>query len=106
MLTEVKKNLESLSDVDPKVYANLNQALAQYYKRKEDHENFYHSSMSYLAYTAESELTIEESKDLSTKIGMAVLLGKNIYNITELVSQLLPLISSLDHSWTRRSFIP
>jgi hypothetical protein len=41
--------------------------------------------MSYLAYTAESEISAEESKELSIKIGMAVLLGKNIYNITELV---------------------
>ena len=28
MLTEVKKNLESLSDVDPKVYANLSHTFA------------------------------------------------------------------------------
>ena len=85
MLNEVKKNLESLSDVDAKVFANLSQTFAAYYRRKEDHENFYQSSLSYLAYTPASELTQEEKKDLSIKIGMAVLLGKNIYNITELV---------------------
>lgn len=44
--------------------------------------------MSYLAYTADSDLTSEEKKELSIKIGMAVLVGKNIYNITELVISL------------------
>ena len=41
MLNEVKKSLDALSDVDPKVYANLSRVYAQYYKRKEDHENYY-----------------------------------------------------------------
>jgi 26S proteasome regulatory subunit N9 len=44
-LNEVKKSLEALSDVDPKVYANLSKTQAAYYKRKEDHENFYKSSL-------------------------------------------------------------
>lgn len=71
--------------MDPKVYANLSKAFALYYRRKEDHENFYKSSLQYLAYTPASELTQEEKKDWSIKMGMAVLLGKNIYNIAELV---------------------
>ena len=88
ILNEVKKNLESLSDVDAKVFANLSQTFSLYYRRKEDHENFYHSSMSYLAYTPAYELTNDEKKDLSIKIGMSILLGKNIYNITELVNSI------------------
>jgi hypothetical protein len=49
-----------MSDVDPKVYANLSKAYAQYYRRKDDHENFYKSSLQYLAYTPASELTYDE----------------------------------------------
>lgn len=82
----MKKSVEQQSDVEPKVYANLSKAYAQYYRRKDDHENFYKSSLQYLAYTPASELTQEEKKDWSIKMGMAVLLGKNIYNIAELVS--------------------
>ena len=85
MLNEVKNSLEALSDVDSKVYANLSRVLAQYYKRKDDHENFYSNSLSYLAYTPASELSKEEMREWSIKMGMSVLLGKNIYNITELV---------------------
>ena len=64
--------------------------------------------MSYLAYTAESELSTEESKELSIKIGMAVLLGKNIYNITELVKinafikNFINLVGQENHSFIDR----
>jgi hypothetical protein len=87
MLNEVKKSLESLADVDSKVYANLSKVYAQYYKRKDDHENYYQNSLSYLAYTPASELSKEEMRDWSIKMGMSVLLGKNIYNITELLDK-------------------
>ena len=82
---EVRKKLEYLQDVEPKVYANLSKALAGYYRRKEDHENFSKSGLQYLANTSPADLTNEEKKDWSIKMGMAVLLGKNIYNILELV---------------------
>lgn len=86
MLNAVKKQLESLSDVDPKVYASHSKTYALYYKRKEDNENFYLNSLQFLAYTPPGDLSAAEKKDWSIKMGMAVLLGKNIYNITELVS--------------------
>jgi len=40
-----------------------------------------------LAYTPASELEEKEKKDLSIKMGMAVLLGKNVFNITELLDK-------------------
>ena len=39
-----------------------------------------------MAYTNPADLDSDEKKQWSTKMGMAVLLGKNIFNITELVS--------------------
>jgi hypothetical protein len=41
ILNEVKKNVEIISDVDAKVLSSLSKAQAAYYRRKEDHENFY-----------------------------------------------------------------
>jgi len=100
ILSEVKKSLEQLSDVDPKVYAHLSRAFAQYYRRKEDHENFYTSSLQYLAYTPASELSPEEKRDWSIKMGMAVLLGKNIYNIAELLDkEILHSLVGTDFQW-------
>lgn len=69
ILNSVKKQVEYLSDVDPKVYSSLASVFAAYYRRKEDYENFYISSLSYLAYTPANEHSQEEMKDLSIKIG-------------------------------------
>jgi len=40
-----------------------------------------------LAYTQLDELSEKDKKQWSTQIGMAVLLGKNIFNITELLDK-------------------
>lgn len=89
-----------MSDVEPKVYANLSQSFAAYYRRKEDYENYYKSSLQYLAYTPASELSQDEKKDLSIKLGMAILLGKNIYNITELLDkEILHSLVGSDFEW-------
>jgi len=36
ILNEVKENIESQSDIDPKVIASLAETFAAYYRRKED----------------------------------------------------------------------
>jgi len=53
-----------------------------------------------LAYTPASELSREEMKDWSTKMGMSVLLGKNIYNIAELLDkEILSSLVGSDFEW-------
>jgi 26S proteasome regulatory subunit N9 len=100
ILNQVKNSLEALSDNDPKVYANLSRAYATYYRRKEDYENFYKSSLQFLAYTPASELSEAEKKDWSIKLGMAILLGKNIYNIMELLDkEILQSLIGSDFEW-------
>ncbi len=99
-LNAVKQNLEMLADVDPKVYAHHSKVFAAYYIRKQDYENFYKSSLQYLAYTPSSELTEKEKKDLSIQLGMAILLGKNIYNIMELLDkEILQSLNGTDYEW-------
>jgi len=89
-----------LSDVDPRVYAYGAEIFALYYRRKDDLENFYKSSLTFLAYTNPSELTVDEKKQWSTKMGMAVLLGKNIFNITELLDkEILHSLVGTDFEW-------
>jgi 26S proteasome regulatory subunit N9 len=100
ILNQVKNSLETLSDNDPKVYASLSRAYATYYRRKEDYENFYKSSLQFLAYTPASELSEAEKKDWSIKLGMAILLGKNIYNIMELLDkEILQSLIGSDFEW-------
>jgi 26S proteasome regulatory subunit N9 len=53
-----------------------------------------------LAYTPASELTDDEKKQWSIQMGMAVLLGKNIFNITELLDkEILSSLVDSDFQW-------
>lgn len=71
-----------------------------YHNRKEDYENYYKSSMQYLAYTPADEMTQQQKKELSIKIGMAILLGKNVYNITELLDkEVIESLVGTDFQW-------
>jgi hypothetical protein len=86
-----------MSDVDPKVYAYLADIYAQYYRRKDDYENYYKSGLQFLAYTPDSDLDKDQKLQWSTRLGMAVLLGKKIFNIAELVSSLFQFCNHLLH---------
>jgi len=100
ILNEVKEHIESQSDIDPKVIASLAENYAAYYRRKEDQENFYKASLQFLAYTPANEMTVEEKKQWSIKMGMAVLLGKNIFNISELLDkEILKVLVGTDFEW-------
>ena len=81
-----------MSDVDPKVYAYLADIYAQYYRRRDDYENYYKSGLQFLAYTPDSDLDKDQNEPWSTRLGMAVLLGKKIFNIAELVSSTLSVL--------------
>ena len=51
MLDELRAKTEALSDIDPKVFSSLAEVYCLYYRRKDDHENYYKSCLQYLAYT-------------------------------------------------------
>ena len=62
ILNEVKETLSQLTDVDPKVQATLADVFSQYYRRKDDQENYYKSGLQFLAYTPDADLTQDEKK--------------------------------------------
>jgi len=45
-----------MSDIDSRVYAAQADVYSQYYRRKDDYENYYKAGLTFLAYTNESEL--------------------------------------------------
>ena len=99
-LTRIRAEIEQLSDVHAKVYASLANVFSLYFKRKDDHENYYRSCLQFLAYTPKEELSDKDKKELSIKMGMSILLGKKVFNITELLDQ--DIINSLvgtDFEW-------
>ena len=86
-LNDVRARIEQIADVDSKVFASLAHVFGLYYKRKDDHENYFKSCLQYLAYTPSAEMDQKEKKELSIKMGMSILLGKNVFNITELLDK-------------------
>jgi len=87
LLNNIRDRIERIADVDPKVYSSLAHVYGLYYKRKDDHENYYKSCLQYLAYTPSSDMPEKERKGLSIRMGMSILLGKNVFNITELLEK-------------------
>lgn len=86
-LEKIRTEVEQQSDVDAKVFASLAHVFSLYYKRKEDHENYYKSCLSYLAYTPSSDMSDQEKKELSIKMGMSIMLGKKVFNLSELLDK-------------------
>lgn len=86
-LNKIRSDVNNHADIDPKVFSGLAHVYGLYYKRKDDHENYYKSCLQYLAYTPSSDMTDKEKKELSIKMGMSILLGKNVYNISELLDK-------------------
>lgn len=71
-----------------------------YYKRKDDHENYYKSCLQYLAYTPTQDLSEKEQRELSIKMGMSILLGKNVFNVTELLEKdIINSLKGTDFEW-------
>jgi len=86
-LNKIRSDVNKHADIDAKVFSGLAYVYGLYYKRKDDHENYYKSCLQYLAYTPSSEMSEKEQKELSIKMGMSILLGKNVYNISELLDK-------------------
>ena len=99
-LEKIRSEVEEYSDIDPKVFSTLAHVFGLYYRRKEDHENYYKSCLQYLAYTPMSEMSEKEKKDLSIKVGMSILMGKNVFNIIELLDkEILNSLLGTEHEW-------
>lgn len=100
LLTEVEEGMKSLNDIDGAVYSLLYKVTASYYEKKEKFSEFYQSGLQYLAYTPHNEISADEKKNWSIKMGMAVVLGKEIYNIAELLEkEVLKALLGTDHEW-------
>jgi hypothetical protein len=56
ILDQVSAETEPMSDIDSRVYAAQADVYSQYYRRKDDYENYYKAGLTFLAYTNESEL--------------------------------------------------
>lgn len=57
LLDDGKSTLDSMTDIDPSVYANYYWVTSQYHKARQEFAEFYKSSLLYLAYTSVESLS-------------------------------------------------
>ncbi|KAM7258691.1 hypothetical protein ACFE04_014432 [Oxalis oulophora] len=93
LLDDGKTTLDSMTDIDPSVYANFYWVSSQYYKYRQEFAEFYKSALLYLAYTSVDSLSDSFKLDLAFDLSLSALLGDNIYNFGELLAH--PILKSL-----------
>ncbi|KAL0297505.1 UNVERIFIED_CONTAM: 26S proteasome non-ATPase regulatory subunitA [Sesamum radiatum] len=93
LLEEGKSTLDSMTDIDPSVYASYYWVSSQYHKSRQEFAEFYRSALLYLAYTSVESLSESFKLDLAFDLSLSALLGENIYNFGELLAH--PIIKSL-----------
>ncbi len=57
LLEDGKSTLDSMTDIDPSVYASYYWVSSQYYKFRQEFAEFYKSALLYLAYTSVESLS-------------------------------------------------
>ncbi|XP_030454203.1 26S proteasome non-ATPase regulatory subunit 13 homolog B-like [Syzygium oleosum] len=93
LLEEGRSTLDSMTDIDPSVYASYFWVSSQYHKLRKEYAVFYNSALLYLAYTSVDSLSDSFKQDLAFDLSLSALLGDNIYNFGELLAH--PIIKSL-----------
>ncbi|XP_058086918.1 26S proteasome non-ATPase regulatory subunit 13 homolog B-like [Magnolia sinica] len=93
LLENGKTTLDSMTDIDPSVYASYHWISSQYHKSRQEFAEFYKCALLYLAYTTVETLSDSFKLDLAFDLSLSALLGDNIYNFGELLAH--PIIKSL-----------
>ncbi|KAK8502192.1 hypothetical protein V6N13_122646 [Hibiscus sabdariffa] len=93
LLDDGKCTLDSMTDIDPSVYATYYWVSSQYHKFRQEFAEFYKYALLYLAYTSVESLSESFKLDLAFDLSLSALLGDNIYNFGELLAH--PIVKSL-----------
>jgi len=107
-LGELKESKDKLDELQGKiegyypavVHAKFYEVFAQFYKRKGMASNFFKSSILFLGYSDVSQIQLDNQIAIAYDIGVAALVGEDIYNFGELLGH--PIIRVLGqgvHQW-------
>lgn len=99
-LQKAQTALDSTAGLDATVYSNFYRAWANYHKTMVDAQSFYNSAIQYIAYTQIETLPKAELGALAFDLGLAALLGEEIFNFGDLLEH--PVLDSLngtEHQW-------
>jgi len=94
ILDEGKKRLDDYMGImEAVIHAHYYKASFEYHKEKGDAQEHFKNAMLYLTYTTLEGISRQEQVQLASDVGLAALLGKNIYNFGELLQH--PIIKVL-----------
>ena len=96
LLGEAKETITALGFVDNFVNAHYYRVYSNYLKHIDDPNEFYKNELLYLAYTPIEEIPNIEQQSIAFDLGIASLLGDNIYNFGEFLQH--PVVESLNGS--------
>jgi 26S proteasome regulatory subunit N9 len=112
VLTTAKSVLDKTAGADVSVYSNYYRAWAAYYKvllvifsinvcqLLSEPEEFYKSALQYVAYTPLDTLPKAEVAGLAFDLGLAALLGENIFNFGDLLEHpLMDALHETENQW-------
>jgi 26S proteasome regulatory subunit N9 len=94
ILQEAKELIDSAGYVNNVVNATYYKAQAEYFKVVDDPNEFYRNALLFLAYTPIENIQLRERQAMAYDLGMAALLGDQIYNFGELLAH--PIVESLN----------
>jgi len=94
LLETVQERLEGIAGADSAVYSNLYRAQAEYNKLRDRSTDYYRYALLYLSYTPLESLGDEEKRDFAYGLGVAALVGEEIYNFGDLLAH--PIVESLN----------
>eukprot|EP01103_Thecamoeba_quadrilineata_P012218 TRINITY_DN3097_c0_g1_i1.p1 TRINITY_DN3097_c0_g1~~TRINITY_DN3097_c0_g1_i1.p1 ORF type:complete len:387 (-),score=80.72 TRINITY_DN3097_c0_g1_i1:58-1218(-) len=100
LLETLKTELEGVTGIDTSVYEHFYLASAEYYKATIMPAEFYRSALLYLAYVPLDSLSEADRSSLAFDMGLAALVGENIYNFGELIAHpVLTYLNNTDRQW-------
>lgn len=100
LLEDCEKTIKELDFVDSLVHAAYYRSLTLLHKLKNEPQEFYRSGLSYLAYAKVDQVDKTERAGLSFDLGVAGLIGEDIYNFGELVeNQIFDSLRGTANEW-------
>jgi 26S proteasome regulatory subunit N9 len=100
LLDDCEKTIKDIDFVDSLVNASYYRTKTLFHKSKNEPQEFFRSGLSYLAYAKVEQVDKEERAGLSFDLGIAALIGEDIYNFGELVdNQIFDSLRGTPQEW-------
>jgi len=85
-IEQAKVEIEKTAGVESEVYASYYKVWADYFKAQNQPIEFYNNALKYLAYVQVETIPRNQQLELAFDLGIAALIGDNIYNFGELLA--------------------